>query len=388
MPPKKQLGRFFKNMDGFGAPVKMYIHRNNADMRGQEPIDALGSKFGGVMSLIYYAFMTYYTLSLLVVMYTGQKDEIQSQPLTNNFKDEYRYIELTNENFMPHFEITQLNPNVDPKSFDIWSQTKNRGDIIDVAKLSKYIDILIDIQTKVDSPKEKYNRHIYKTFKNCDAEDFTARGYNGDGSFIKDVETLLCPDLSEGPEQFKVEGKYTNNTFRQSYSIEISVCNQTQSYCKNETEIARFLSAYYFTLYNLQKKLLFNNENLMTDPLVAERIFHSQFSLSLNSYRDQNSYFQVHRVITQDNRYFNDEQEFRFAEIQIYPAWSSMKKTSTSVVSFDHGKTYFTEYNRHILLGAYFFIGDIMYEDTRTVFDWFGLLSEFGGMQGIVIIIF
>ena len=53
-------------------------------------------------------------------MYNAEKDTIQSQPLTNNFVDEYRYIELTEENFMPHFEITKLDPNINPKSFDIW----------------------------------------------------------------------------------------------------------------------------------------------------------------------------------------------------------------------------------------------------------------------------
>jgi hypothetical protein len=93
-------------------------------------------------------------------------------------------------------------------------------------------------------------------------------------------------------------------------------------------------------------------------------------------------------VITQDNRYFNEIKEYRFSDVQVYPAWTSIKKLSTSLVSFDHGETYFRETNRHILLGVYFFIGDIMHEDTRTVFDWFGLLSEFGGMQGIIIIIF
>jgi hypothetical protein len=49
------------------------------------------------------------------------------------------------------------------------------------------------------------------------------------------------------------------------------VCNQTQSHCKNEKEIQRFLSAYYFTLFNLQMKLLFNKENLLKNPLVPER---------------------------------------------------------------------------------------------------------------------
>jgi hypothetical protein len=80
----------------------MYIHRNNPDMKGQEPIDELGSKFGGVMSLIYYGFMIYYVITLLVQMYEGKLDTIQSQPLTNEFVDGFEKIELNEENFMPH----------------------------------------------------------------------------------------------------------------------------------------------------------------------------------------------------------------------------------------------------------------------------------------------
>jgi hypothetical protein len=253
-------------------------------MKGQEPIDALGSKFGGVLSVIYYGFMMYYTLTLLIQMYEAERDTIQSQPLTNKFEDEFRYIELANENFMPHFEISKLDPNVDPKSFDVWAD--DRGEVLDISKLRNYIEILIDINIIVDNKNEKYNRHIYKTFKNCDLADFTDKGFPVDGSFKAKVPSLLCPDLSEKPEQFMVEGKYTNSSFRQSFSIEVSVCNQTQSHCKNETEIQRFLSGYYFTLYNLQMKLLFNKENLLKNPLVAERQFHSQFTLNVKEYRD------------------------------------------------------------------------------------------------------
>ena len=149
MPLSRKSGRFLKKLDGFAAPVKMYVHRNNPDMKGQEPIHALGSKFGGVMSVIYYCFMIYYTLTLLINMYSAEKDSIQSKALTNRFVDEFRYIELTKENFMPHFEISKLDPNVDPKSFDVWAD--KAATMVDISKLRNYIEILIDIQTIVSS---------------------------------------------------------------------------------------------------------------------------------------------------------------------------------------------------------------------------------------------
>ena len=52
-----------------------------------------------------------------------------------------------------------------------------------MAKLRNYIDILIDIQTVVNNKGEKYNRHIYKTFKNCELADFTDKGYEADDPF-------------------------------------------------------------------------------------------------------------------------------------------------------------------------------------------------------------
>ena len=110
---------------------------------------------------------------------------------------------------------------------------------------------MVDINTIVDNKDEKYNRHIYKPFKNCELSDFTDKGFPADDTFKSTVNSLLCLDLSQNPEQFMVEGKYTNSSYRQSFSIEISVCNQSLSNCKPEAEIQRFLSAYYFTLYNL-----------------------------------------------------------------------------------------------------------------------------------------
>ena len=109
---------------------------------------------------------------------------------------------------MPHFEITKLDPNVDAKSFDIWAD--QAATVIDISKLNNYIEILIDIQTIVSNKDEKYNRHIYKTFRKCELTDFTDKGFPAEDAFKSIVNSLLCPDLSESPEQFMVEGKYTN----------------------------------------------------------------------------------------------------------------------------------------------------------------------------------
>jgi hypothetical protein len=57
------------------------------------------------------------------------------------------------------------------------------------------------------------------------------------------------------------------------------------------------------------------------------------------------------------------------------------------LVSKDLGKTYYREGGTQILYGAYFFVGENMYEDSRTVFGLLAFLSEFGGMQGLIVIL-
>jgi hypothetical protein len=59
-PASSKRWRFLKDLDEFNVPVKMYAHRNDPDMKGQEQLDAYGSKFGGVITVAYYTFMLYY----------------------------------------------------------------------------------------------------------------------------------------------------------------------------------------------------------------------------------------------------------------------------------------------------------------------------------------
>lgn len=84
-----------KDLDGFGVPVKWYVHRNDADMKNAEPLDAYGSKFGGVLSILYYVFLLGYFVQLLVNMYAGQNDVIKSQPMPNPFEEGLEKVNLT-----------------------------------------------------------------------------------------------------------------------------------------------------------------------------------------------------------------------------------------------------------------------------------------------------
>lgn len=108
------------------------------------------------------------------------------------------------------------------------------------------------------------------------------------------------------------------------------------------------------------------------NPLVTERSFHSQFALDTKLYRDNNNYLQVHNVKTYDDRIFVASfKEYRFFEVDSYPAWVSTVMKVEYNVSFDDGKSFQKDKDRSVMLGAYFFVGEILWEDSRTVYDWF-----------------
>ena len=97
--------RFLKDWDAFAVPIKMYIHRNNEDMKGQEPLDSFGSRFGGVCSIFYFALLLVYAVFLIIRMHEGDNDTIKTQPLQNPFSYGYEKIDLFNGNFMPFLHI-------------------------------------------------------------------------------------------------------------------------------------------------------------------------------------------------------------------------------------------------------------------------------------------
>jgi hypothetical protein len=132
---------------------------------------------------------------------------------------------------------------------------------------------------------------------------------------------------------------------------------------------------------------LFSNDNLLTTPLVSEIEYFSQFALDFDGYRDNNNLLEVHSVKASDNRFLGTENEYRFFGITPYPPWMSGPYASNSLNSRDGGKTYAREEGNRQLFGAYFFMGEILHLESRSVFGLLGYLSEFGGMQGVLLVL-
>ena len=93
--------------------------------------------------------------------------------------------------------------------------------------------------------------NIYKPFRQCTLKDFTSRNYTEYEE--SDLGNMLCPDVPNNYSMFRLESKYTNKTFRQSFSVDVLKCNlEVNPDCKNETEQQRFFESFYWTFEILE----------------------------------------------------------------------------------------------------------------------------------------
>ena len=126
----------------------MYIHRNNPDMKGGEPMDEQGSSFGGILSVVYYIAMLGYAVVLLIAMFKGQSDNISTQPLPNPFEQGYETMDLFNGSFMPFLQILKMNENHPTDSFDVFREDHQGYSVFEMEKLKDYLEVVIDIRTR------------------------------------------------------------------------------------------------------------------------------------------------------------------------------------------------------------------------------------------------
>ena len=115
-------------------------------------------------------------------------------------------------------------------------------------------------------------------------------------------------------------------TFRQSFSVEIIKCNrEINKWCKNDSDISKLLKQFYFTYYIVQQRVEFVDDNLNQNPLITQNLFHSQFVLNLDRYRDNNNFLRVNNVETNDHRwnFVARENEYEFVDYVMNPIWES-----------------------------------------------------------------
>lgn len=96
-------------------------------------------------------------------------------------------------------------------------------------------------------------------FKNCEKSDFLNNGYEDSISY--NVGNLLCPDVEILKDNYMLRNKYENRFDRAGVSIDIISCNDKfVDDCKNDTEIADFVSKLIFTKYYVTEEEDFSND--------------------------------------------------------------------------------------------------------------------------------
>ena len=83
-------------------------------------------------------------------------------------------------------------------------------------------------------------------FKNCQEEDFLMNGY--DAEIAIGVNKLLCPDVEDLKDKYKLHNGYDQRNDRTAISFEIIECNHNfTEECEQPDEISRLLDHIYIT---------------------------------------------------------------------------------------------------------------------------------------------
>ena len=103
------------------------------------------------------------------------------------------------------------------------------------------------------------------------------------------------------------------------------------------------LSHLMFNVFILSDDVeLGNNENFGSSPIISKDVFHSQFKLNLETYRDNNNFLVHNHISTSDARYDPTEttKTFEFLEMTMSPVWTGPAMINKYYMSNDLGVTY------------------------------------------------
>ena len=215
-----------------------------------------------------------------------------------------------------------------------------------------------------------------------------------DPELISEFSKRMCPNFEQFQDLLKVKGSYSNNFERQSFSIEIHACNKHYNpNCKEEPEIEQLLKYLYFTMYTVQAKVQFvNQKDPAASPMIFSDEFHSQFQLSIETYRDNNNFLRHNSVQTSDNRLFflAEPKIYQFIDNVAMPVWVGTsrhiwRRNTTWMAQPELG---YTVYDHHVIFGAYFFYSQERLEHSRQAFTFVNILAEIGGLFECFILVF
>lgn len=125
-----------------------------------------------------------------------------------------------------------------------------------------------------------------------------------------------------GKYEFGVKNFYSAQE-RRSFQINAATCNsKVRKTCKSEAEIKELMSNLLFNVHILQQRTEMDKTGT-TDMLKTQMIFHSQFVLGYDSYRDNNNYIRPNSLMFTIDRWSLAPQQFedKFLDQVAYPTW-------------------------------------------------------------------
>lgn len=198
-------------------------------------------------------------------MFSGDGDIIKATVLTNAMIEaNHRSVLMNMTKFLPYLEIQTLR-DIENGVYSIFKTNE-----VNYTELLTFIEPMIHIQERSNDQ----SKYLVIPFRKCKLEDFTLRDFEPDQKMAEKIGTYICPDAPSDFDYYRVENKYTNYTYRVSFSVDIHICIPGgRIECKSNESVKRFLEDYYFTFYTLQERVDFS----LARPIKTISTFNSQF---------------------------------------------------------------------------------------------------------------
>lgn len=74
---RRTVGKILKMTDHFRMPVEMFLHRRDRVSNEKDDYYRLGTKLGGVVTIVIYVMLVAYFASLWITMYSTSQDILQ-----------------------------------------------------------------------------------------------------------------------------------------------------------------------------------------------------------------------------------------------------------------------------------------------------------------------
>ena len=180
-------------------------------------------------------------------MYSSSQDITQKNTRINLFEPGFDRIQMEKIHFLPTIELRLISDDQWLKDQLGITSTASGSTLLDIAKMSQHFQFVLNLQIKKDGVKS----NEIKFWRPCTKKDFEDNGISMDDPIVSQrlLRNRICPNIDRASSDWGVSNSYSNNEYRQSFSVELWKCNSDFERCKPESDIDRVLKSVYFTMY-------------------------------------------------------------------------------------------------------------------------------------------